>query len=253
MSIKIMSMVWDVGPPDKAEILVLLAIADYCNDAGECWPSVASIAQKARMTERGVQKICARLCDTGWLRIDHQAGRKGCNLYTIKAPNAVHPEPRSPRTPEHIPPNPVPKTPEPRSPEPSGTIKEPSDSIRRDPVADELRRWASPQAVASFIAYRKKSKGKALTETAAKRLGNTLQEILRAGGDPDDALGMAEERGWLTVKPEWYFKEDSANARRPINGHSKPNFSATLRAAIEAVPPGTPLVDRSRSDPFAKR
>jgi hypothetical protein len=108
------------------------------------------------------------------------------------------------------------KNPAPRAPEPSVTIKEPSDSIRRDPVADELERWASRQSVASFIAYRKKSKGKALTETAAKRLGNTLQEILRAGGDPDDALGMAEERGWLTVKPDWYFRERNGRG----NGNS---------------------------------
>jgi hypothetical protein len=51
-------------------------------------------------------------------------------LYRLSAPNPIHPEPYSPRTPEHETPNPVPKTPnpvpknpEPRSPEPSLTIK----------------------------------------------------------------------------------------------------------------------------------
>ena len=61
MSIRIMSRIWDVGPLGSAETMVLLALADYCNDDGECWPSMASIARKARMTERGVQKIMARL------------------------------------------------------------------------------------------------------------------------------------------------------------------------------------------------
>src|SRR6056297_1102181 len=126
MSIKIMSRVWDSGPSDKAEILVLLAIADYCNDEGEYWPAISSIARKSRMTERGVQKICARLCEIGWLEIELRKGRHGCNLYRITTPNPVHPEPSSPRTPEHQTPNPVRQNPEPRSPEPSLTIKEPS-------------------------------------------------------------------------------------------------------------------------------
>jgi hypothetical protein len=70
-----------------------------------------------------------------------------------------------------------------------------------------LTAWSSERAVSSFIAYRKKTKRNALTETAAKRLAETLKAIFNAGGDPDDALGMAEERGWLTIKADWYFKE----------------------------------------------
>jgi hypothetical protein len=49
MSIKILSMVWDTGPEDKAELLVLLALADFCDDSGVCWPAVSSIARKSRI------------------------------------------------------------------------------------------------------------------------------------------------------------------------------------------------------------
>jgi len=126
MSIKIMSAVWENGPRGSAETMVLLAIADYCNDEGECWPSVQSIATKARMTERGVQKITARLVETGWLEIEAGGGRRNCNLYRIKTPNRVHPEPCSPPNVVTETPNTVPKNPEPRSPEPSLTIIEPS-------------------------------------------------------------------------------------------------------------------------------
>jgi hypothetical protein len=233
MSIKIMSLVWDTGPSDKSEILVLLALADFCNDDGECWPSVAGIARKARMTERGVQKIIARLVDVGWVSINQNSGRRGCNLYTIKTP-----EPRSPRTTftpnaKTPPPNPVPKTPEPRSPEPSITIIKPSVSDTTRDVFDVLCKWASPDAVSSFIAYRRKQKGKALSLTAAKRLSGHLEKIFQEGGDTDDALGMAEEKGWQSVEPSWYFK-----AKEQQNGNASSN-----RGGSRASGTGNAMVD----------
>ena len=94
-----MTQVWDNGPNDKAETLVLLALADFCNDSGECWPSMATIATKSRMTERGAQKIVARLVKSGWLEIDARKGRSGTNLYTVKTPNPV------PKTPNPVRPN----------------------------------------------------------------------------------------------------------------------------------------------------
>ncbi len=78
-----------------------------------------------------------------------------------------------------------------------------------NPAVAALAAWASPAAVASFIAYRRKAKG-GFTLTAAKRLAENLKAIFNGGGDPDDALGMAEERGWQTIKPEWYFREKSS-------------------------------------------
>jgi len=136
-----MSQVWDDGPNDKSEILVLIALADFCNDSGECWPSIGTIARKSRMTERGVQKIIARLCSIGWITIDPKAGRRGCNLYVITPPNPVHP--RTPFTPNPVtpPPNPVRVTPEPRSPEPLITIIEPSvDTLCISPRGKPKRR-----------------------------------------------------------------------------------------------------------------
>lgn len=73
-------------------------------------------------------------------------------------------------------------------------------------IRDVLEKWAGPEAVQSFILYRRKQKGKALTLTAAKRQASQLQRIFNEGGDTDDALGMAEERGWQSVQADWYFK-----------------------------------------------
>lgn len=84
-----------------------------------------------------------------------------------------------------------------------------SDAVE---ILETLGQWASHEAVTSFIAYRKRTRSKALTLTAAKRLATNLKEIFNAGGDTDDALGMAEERGWQTVKPEWYFNTQRGQA-----------------------------------------
>jgi len=74
-----------------------------------------------------------------------------------------------------------------------------------------LAHFATGAAALSFVAWRKRIK-KPLTETAALRLAKTLDEINRAGGDASDALGMAEEHGWQTIKAEWYFgKRTGAN------------------------------------------
>lgn len=103
MSIRILSAVWDRGPADKSELLVLLALADYCNDDGECWPSIPAVAQKARMSTRGVQQICRRLSEQGWLEIETNSGRRGCNLYRLLNPHSREPdpEPETPAQPLH--------------------------------------------------------------------------------------------------------------------------------------------------------
>lgn len=161
MSIKIMSQVWENGPNDRGELLVLLALADFANDAGECWPAMSSIAAKARMTERGAQKVIARLTDAGRISVARGGGRHGCNVYKIEAqnpergsgyqaqnpephspntsantPNTVHPERGSPRTGVQKPRTGVQKTPNGGSPEPSGTVKNrhsSSSSAREQP------------------------------------------------------------------------------------------------------------------------
>lgn len=84
--------------------------------------------------------------------------------------------------------------------------------------AEILSHAAGPQAADSFTAWRKRIK-KPLTETAALRIAKTLAEINSAGGNAADALGMAEERGWQTIKSEWYFKDAAnGNANRATGG-----------------------------------
>jgi hypothetical protein len=131
-----MSWVWENGPRDGTDALVLLALADFADDAGRCYPSMRTIAEKARMTERGAQKVIRRLEADGWVSVSTGNGRHGCNQYKIrtekgehgsgfnpeKTPNTVHPEHGSPRTAEQKPRTRVQETPNGGSPEPSRTI-----------------------------------------------------------------------------------------------------------------------------------
>ena len=68
MSIKIMSRVWSHSQQRGGELLVMLALADFANDAGESWPSVPTLAQKARLTERQTQRVLKNLEESGELR-----------------------------------------------------------------------------------------------------------------------------------------------------------------------------------------
>lgn len=136
-----MTQIWESGPEDRGELLVLLALADFANDKGECWPSVATIAQKARMTPRSVQRICQELVAQGRLTICPNAARKGCNLYkiTFNTPDAhVTPDTVSPLTPVSPPPDARVTPPlTPVSPEPSRTVIEPSVAARASTTVSE--------------------------------------------------------------------------------------------------------------------
>ncbi len=148
MSIKIMSHIWEYGPDDKHELLVLLALADYSNDKGESWPSVASIARKSRLSVRGVQTVCTRLIASKWLRIDMRKGRSGSNRYFILTPAAGAPRSRC---------APQPTTPDPAAgaPNPAAGAGKPSEPLRnntraRDAAPDGASRRCSMETANSI-------------------------------------------------------------------------------------------------------
>jgi hypothetical protein len=61
MSIKVSAWVWENyhGTPSKK--LLMLALADFCDDTGVCYPGVARIAALAEMNERNCRKAIADL------------------------------------------------------------------------------------------------------------------------------------------------------------------------------------------------
>jgi|SRR3989304_5016937 len=88
MSIRIMSAIWDNAPHAEGELLVLLALADFCNDGGVCWPSIPQIARKARLTERQTFKVIRALENAGTISVSRGGGRGRVNTYKV---NKFHP------------------------------------------------------------------------------------------------------------------------------------------------------------------
>ena len=100
MSVRIMSVVWGI-PMTPTQKLVLLALADNCNDMGECYPSILTICEKSGLSERGVQGAISEMEKMGLVNRFMRKGRS--TLYTITPagyapPQEVHPTP-APRAP----------------------------------------------------------------------------------------------------------------------------------------------------------
>ncbi|MFN7002204.1 MAG: helix-turn-helix domain-containing protein [Roseinatronobacter sp.] len=220
-----MSAVFESTDLAPTERLIMLALADHADDEGRCYPSIRRLCQRTGLSERAVQSNIKKLVDQGYIRTVIGGGKGNANLYFVSANPAADaprtkctPAADAPQTPQQMHPNPAAD-----APKPSRTTIEPSDLIPSAKPADILSEVSSPQAARSFVVFRSKIK-KPLTETAARRIAKDLTKITSQGGDADDALGMAEERGWQAIKPDWYFKETSNDKRSGYSprGHKSP-------------------------------
>ena len=73
MSIRIMSKVWELHPGGGTELLTLLALADWSDEEGRCYPSIASIAKKIRLKERQAQRLVHKLIADGYVQVTGNA------------------------------------------------------------------------------------------------------------------------------------------------------------------------------------
>ena len=93
MSIKVSSWVWEHSEQKGTALLVMLAIADHAHDDGAgAYPSVATLARKARTTPRNVKMLLRRLQDDGELEILFNAGPNRVNVYRVKKFHPYAPE-----------------------------------------------------------------------------------------------------------------------------------------------------------------
>ena len=82
MSIKIMTKVWDESTKKGSTLLLLLAIADHADDNGFCWPGIARLAHKIRMSPQSVMRKVQELERDGELAVVRQQGEH--NWYVIR-------------------------------------------------------------------------------------------------------------------------------------------------------------------------
>jgi hypothetical protein len=83
-----MTLAWDCDLTGNDK-LVLLALADWANDDGHCWPSIAKLCAKTRASERTVQGIIKKLVEGGQLTRMERPGH-GCT-YVVHPRNICTP------------------------------------------------------------------------------------------------------------------------------------------------------------------
>ena len=77
MSLEVSNFYWDRCPGVKGSArLVILALADYCNPAGWCYPSVPELARRCGLSDRGAQKILAGLAAGGHIAVEANGGMR---------------------------------------------------------------------------------------------------------------------------------------------------------------------------------
>lgn len=106
--------------------------------------------------------------------------------------------------------------------------------------ADILAHHADDDACRSFTCWRRTIR-KPLTERAAMMIAKTLSTINAGGGDATEALDMAQEHGWQTIKPEWYWRQKNGDGNLNT-GRSKPD-TTTLALTFAARARRTPTAD----------
>jgi hypothetical protein len=248
MSVKIMSMVWQNATDLQGnDLIVMLALADWSNDVGRCWPSVPALADKARVSERTARYILRRLADGGYVQIAEQRGRNHTNQYllNLQVLGGVKGQPlqviEGPENLQVATENLQVATLKPAiaiAPEPLGTVKEPSESARglrpvpktsTTPPAKplpfppdfalttDLVEWATSEGITALIDLR--------------RITNSFVEYWTDG----EGQGQRKKNWTLTWK-NWVRREAERVPKVRTNGHAP--YQATLNLQSEVPPHG---------------
>lgn len=92
MSIEWMTHVWNNSKQKGSQLLMLLAIADYADEKGEAFPSIETLAQRTRQTNRNAIRILEKIEASHELTSSTYASPYGTNLYKIHVPTTIKPK-----------------------------------------------------------------------------------------------------------------------------------------------------------------
>lgn len=206
MSVRIMSAIWDMdfSPVEK---LILLAVADWANDDGVAWPSIAKLAKKTGCGERTVQRTL-RAAEKSGLITRHENPGKGCS-YRIDprhtgTPATQAPVPESAPTPATLAPNTLGNT---------SSQKTSSSSKARASKSDDFPKpdWADPQVWDDWLKVRK-AKGATNTATAHKGFLEDIARYADAEWPPGRILEHAVRKNWRGIYDP--REQDTRNGHR---------------------------------------
>lgn len=87
-----MAACWYTTSLAPNERLVALALADFADDHGRCWPSLTTIGQKIGYSRRNTRRIVKTLRDLGYVDILIKAGPRRTPLYQLHPEILAYPE-----------------------------------------------------------------------------------------------------------------------------------------------------------------
>lgn len=198
-----MAQCWPLKVPATAKA-VLIALADHASDAGECWPSISTLAERTCLSSRSVIRAIQELEAYQVIRAIRTEGRHTSYLITPES----HTEPVTdshqcrPVTRDTESPTSDTASPDPcqavmgpvteshtNHQEPSVTIKEPSE-------VDVLLDGIDPELLRDFKKLRTKQKAP-ITVTAIKGF---IREAGLAGYTLEQAIRASTENSWRGFK-----------------------------------------------------
>lgn len=96
MSYKAVAWAFEHGPDNASDLLVLVALAEYADPHGLCFPSMKTLAAKCRMSERGTRYIIRRLTQAGYLSVEIGSWKEGSSRYRLLKRNRMSGAPHAP-------------------------------------------------------------------------------------------------------------------------------------------------------------
>lgn len=228
MSIRYMTLVWDLPLGNSGKKLVALALADNANDEGECYPSLSTIARKTDLDERTVRRAIRSLEEDGLLQTRTRSGRSCVYrllLTPLKndTPGKYERGHSAPPTPDTVPPHPSHICRDTPDTVPPITVTEPSEEPSKEPRrARDAQSLADARAVPNldvkvfdaYLAYRreirKPIRGPSLEAAAKKLAGFGLAQAA--------VLKQSIENSWIALFPLKVSKTYSGMAE-PIRQH----------------------------------
>jgi len=91
MSVRWITVVWEKSPYKGERLLLHLALADYANDEGTCFPSQRTLSHKARCSENFVRVCLNQMVADGHLVVQKEAsGRGRTATYKLLKPHLLN-------------------------------------------------------------------------------------------------------------------------------------------------------------------
>lgn len=215
MSIRIMSIVWASSPYRGEALLLHLALADFANDEGRCWPSQRTLAKKARCSENYVRVAIKRMVADGLVEITERSnGRGNAISYQLK-PHSANPHSPNPHSPEA-------ETPFPNTSTPLTNRNEPS-------LADEFNQFweAYPRKIAKGTA--RKAFAKAFARNPGLKIDDLLTAVAAYAASVSEMRYCAYPATWLNGE-RWMdnLEAKSASVKKPDHASAR-SFGAAMR------------------------